>query len=149
MVRLLVAVTDSVFPDLDPEREVPSMMGADLLFAKEPKPEAILEVANGAGAVLTTYAKVTADLITRMMRCRITSRFGIGVDCGSAGSVEDRANRPTQKNLVRLATRNGRRGATQDRVTVDETGAGSKTSAASYQRSSPCRWSQGGLRNRW
>ena len=80
MVRKLVAVTDSVFPDLDPAREVLSRIGADLQLAKEPKPEAILQVARGADAVLTTYAKLTADLITKMTRCQIISRFGIGVD---------------------------------------------------------------------
>jgi D-3-phosphoglycerate dehydrogenase len=80
MARKLVAVTDSVFPDLDPAREVLSKIGADLQLAKEPKPEAILQVARGADAVLTTYAKLTADLITKMTRCQIISRFGIGVD---------------------------------------------------------------------
>jgi D-3-phosphoglycerate dehydrogenase / 2-oxoglutarate reductase len=80
MARKLVAVTDSVFPDLDPAREVLSKIGADLQLAKEPKPEAILQVARGADAVLTTYAKLTADLISKMTRCRIIGRFGIGVD---------------------------------------------------------------------
>ena len=80
MARKLVAVTDSVFPNLDPAREVLSKIGADLHLAPEPKPEAILQVARDADAVLTTYAKVTADMIPQMSRCRIIGRFGIGVD---------------------------------------------------------------------
>jgi D-3-phosphoglycerate dehydrogenase / 2-oxoglutarate reductase len=80
MARKLVAVTDSVFPSLDPAREVLSKIGADLHLASEPKPEAILQVAREADAVLTTYAKVTADMIPQMTRCRIIGRFGIGVD---------------------------------------------------------------------
>ncbi|HVB33258.1 MAG TPA: C-terminal binding protein [Patescibacteria group bacterium] len=78
--RRLVVVTDSVFPNLDPAREVLSKIGADLQFAQGPEPEAILQAAERADAVLTTYAKVTADVISRMTRCRIISRFGIGVD---------------------------------------------------------------------
>ena len=30
--------------------------------------------------LLVTYAKITADMIRQMKRCRIISRFGIGVD---------------------------------------------------------------------
>lgn len=80
MARKVVAVTDSVFPDLDPTREVLAKIGADLEIAKDPRPEAILQVVRDADAVLTTYAKLTGDLITKMTRCRVISRFGIGVD---------------------------------------------------------------------
>jgi D-3-phosphoglycerate dehydrogenase / 2-oxoglutarate reductase len=76
----LVAVTDSVFPNLEPAREILAKIGAELRLAKEPKPEAILEAARDADAVLTTYAKVTADMIPHMTRCRVIARFGIGVD---------------------------------------------------------------------
>jgi D-3-phosphoglycerate dehydrogenase / 2-oxoglutarate reductase len=80
MATRLVAVTDSVFPDLNPARELLSRIDADLLLAEEPESKAILRVARSADAVLTTYAKLTADLIAQMARCRIISRFGIGVD---------------------------------------------------------------------
>jgi D-3-phosphoglycerate dehydrogenase len=39
-----------------------------------------MQVARNADAVLVTYAKVTADMIGQMTRCRIIARFGIGVD---------------------------------------------------------------------
>jgi D-3-phosphoglycerate dehydrogenase / 2-oxoglutarate reductase len=80
MARKLVAVTDSVFPNLDPARAVLGKIDADLLLAKGTKPEAILQVAKDADAVLITYAKVTAEMIRQLSRCRIISRFGIGVD---------------------------------------------------------------------
>jgi len=76
----LVAVTDSVFPNLDPARAVLAKIGADLRLAKEPKPEAIVEAAQDADGVLTTYAKITPDMIARMPKARIIGRFGIGVD---------------------------------------------------------------------
>jgi D-3-phosphoglycerate dehydrogenase len=80
MQQLLVGVSDSVFPNLDPAREVLSRVGAELRLAKEPTAEAILRVARDADALLATYAKITADMIPEMKRCRIISRFGIGVD---------------------------------------------------------------------
>src|SRR5438874_9681944 len=75
-----VAVADSVFPTLDPAREVLSRIGAELTLSPAATPEAIMQIASGADAVLVTYAKITADMIGRMSRCRIISRFGIGVD---------------------------------------------------------------------
>jgi D-3-phosphoglycerate dehydrogenase / 2-oxoglutarate reductase len=80
MSQLLVGVSDSVFPNLDPAREVLSRIGAELRLAKEPTPESILGVARDADALLATYAKITGEMIPQMKRCRIISRFGIGVD---------------------------------------------------------------------
>ena len=80
MDSLLVAVTDSVFPNLDAARRVLSAVHAEVRLASQPTPEAIVAVAREADGVLVTYAKVTADMIREMKRCRIISRFGIGVD---------------------------------------------------------------------
>ena len=76
----LVVVSDSVFPNLDPAREVLATIGAKLQMAQEPTPEAIVRAATAADALLVTYAKITAEMIRQMKRCRIISRFGIGVD---------------------------------------------------------------------
>jgi len=80
MPKLFVGVSDSVFPNLDPAREVLARIGAELHLAKEPTAESILGVARDADALLATYAKITADMIPEMKKCRIISRFGIGVD---------------------------------------------------------------------
>jgi D-3-phosphoglycerate dehydrogenase len=80
MPSLLVAVADSVFPNLEVAREVLGAVGADVQLAPAATSEAIVAVAAGADALLVTYAKITADMIRAMPRCRIISRFGIGVD---------------------------------------------------------------------
>ena len=77
-MRARVAVTDTVFPNLDTARDVLSGIGADLYVAE--RADAILDVAREADAVLVTYAKLTAETIRQLTRCRIISRFGIGVD---------------------------------------------------------------------
>src|SRR5437016_7249721 len=80
MAKFFVAVADSVFPNLDPARELLSSIGAEIQLASEPTPDAIMKLAKDADGVLVTYAKITADMIRQMTRCRIISRFGIGVD---------------------------------------------------------------------
>jgi D-3-phosphoglycerate dehydrogenase len=80
MVDLTVAVTDSVFPNLEPARQVLAGIGAQLRLASEPAPEAILDVARQADGLLVTYAKITSEIIEQLDQCRIIARFGIGVD---------------------------------------------------------------------
>jgi D-3-phosphoglycerate dehydrogenase len=77
---LLVAVADSVFPNLDLARAVVSRAGAELRLSPQATPEAIVATARDADAVLVTYAKITGDMIREMKKCKIISRFGIGVD---------------------------------------------------------------------
>ncbi len=80
MSERIVAVSDSVFPNLDPTRAVLEKIGVELRVADAATPEAILRVCRDADAVLVTYAKITAEMIPQMRNCRIISRFGIGVD---------------------------------------------------------------------
>jgi D-3-phosphoglycerate dehydrogenase / 2-oxoglutarate reductase len=80
MPSLLVAVADSVFPNLDLARAVVSRAGAELRLASQPTPDGIVAAAREADALLVTYAKINADMIREMKKCRIISRFGIGVD---------------------------------------------------------------------
>ena len=80
MSPFVVAVSDSVFPNLDPARRVLSQVGAELRLAADVTPEAILQVARSADATLVTYAKINAEMIRQMTQCRIIARFGIGVD---------------------------------------------------------------------
>ena len=80
MPPFLVAVADSVFPNLDLARAVVSRAGAELRLASQPTPEGIVAAAREADALLVTYAKISAEMIREMKRCRIISRFGIGVD---------------------------------------------------------------------
>src|SRR5688572_15553341 len=80
MPHPVVAVSDSVFPNLDPARDVLAQIGAELHLAADSTPDAILRVAAEADGLLVTYAKITAPMIAQLTRCRVISRFGIGVD---------------------------------------------------------------------
>jgi D-3-phosphoglycerate dehydrogenase len=76
MAQLLVAVSDSVFPNLDQARAVLAKVNAEVRLAADSRPETILGVARDADALLTTYAKITGDMIRQMKRCRIIRGSG-------------------------------------------------------------------------
>jgi D-3-phosphoglycerate dehydrogenase / 2-oxoglutarate reductase len=80
MASFHVTVSDSVFPNLDPARQVLATIGAELRMADTPTPEGIVAAAAASDALLVTYAKISADMIKKMPKCRVISRFGIGVD---------------------------------------------------------------------
>jgi D-3-phosphoglycerate dehydrogenase / 2-oxoglutarate reductase len=80
MTKILVAVTDSPFPNLEPATQVLSELNAELKLAKGTTPEDILAIAREADGLLVTYAKVPASVIEQLTRCKVIARFGIGVD---------------------------------------------------------------------
>ncbi len=79
-MQLVVAVTDSVFPSLEPERRVLGPLGVELRPGQCRSEEEILALARDADAVLNCYARMTAWVIEGLRRCRIIARYGIGVD---------------------------------------------------------------------
>jgi D-3-phosphoglycerate dehydrogenase len=80
MPRPLIAVTDSVFPSLDPALAALKRIDPELRMAKSAAPDDILAVAREADAVLVTYAKLPGDLLRQLKRCKAIGRFGLGVD---------------------------------------------------------------------
>lgn len=76
----VVAVTDTVFPSLDPARAALSGIGAELRMAADASVAGILEAAADADGLLVTYGKITADVIAGLNNCKVIGRFGIGVD---------------------------------------------------------------------
>ncbi len=80
MARFLIAMTDNVFPSLDPAKAALSRLDYELRMAKSPSAEDILAVAKDADAILVTYAKLTRELLMQLTKCKASGRFGLGVD---------------------------------------------------------------------
>src|SRR5262245_30882370 len=80
MARPVIAVTDNVFPTLDPAKAALARLDPELRMAKSGSPDDILAVARDADAILVTYAKLPAELVRALTRCRVIGRFGLGVD---------------------------------------------------------------------
>lgn len=80
MARTLIAITDNVFPSLDPAKAALARLDPEYRMAKSPSADDILAVARDADAVLVTYAKLPGDLLRQLKRCKAIGRFGLGVD---------------------------------------------------------------------
>jgi D-3-phosphoglycerate dehydrogenase len=80
MAGPVIAITENIFPTLEPAKAALAKLNPTLRMAKSPSSEDILEVAGDADAILVTYAKLTADLINQLTRCKAIGRFGLGVD---------------------------------------------------------------------
>ena len=68
MANPLVAVTDHVFPNLEPTKRVLSKLHAELKLAQATTPEAILDVAREADGVIVCYAKMPASVIEQLKK---------------------------------------------------------------------------------
>ena len=63
MPNPLVAVTDHVFPDLEPTKAALASVGAEVNLARSGSAEDILDVARGADAVINCFAQLPGDVI--------------------------------------------------------------------------------------
>ena len=79
-MSFIVAITDYVFPSLEPEQRVLTPLGVELRPAQCKSEEEIIELTRDADGVLNCYAKMTARVIENLHRCKIIARYGIGVD---------------------------------------------------------------------
>ena len=80
MARPVIAVTDSVFPSLDPAIAALARLDPQMRMAESSAADDILAVAREADAILVTYAKLPGELLRQLTRCKAIGRFGLGVD---------------------------------------------------------------------
>jgi D-3-phosphoglycerate dehydrogenase len=78
--KILIAVADSPFVNLQPTEKVLASLDADIQIAKQTTPEAILEVAREADGLMVTFANISKEIIQGLERCKVIGRYGIGVD---------------------------------------------------------------------
>ena len=80
MSRAKVVLTDYVWESLDVEKKTLSGV-ADLVALQTQKPEEFIDQAGDCDALLNTYAgPITAEVMSRMPKCKVIARYGIGVD---------------------------------------------------------------------
>jgi D-3-phosphoglycerate dehydrogenase len=88
MSKYKVVVSDQVFPSVDIERDLLSGIEADLVVASGDVDD-VLEVAADADAILNTYLPWSAGSITRLGKCQIIARYGIGFDNVDLAAARD------------------------------------------------------------
>ena len=80
MSAYTILVTDYAWPNLEIERQLLATVGGALLVAKTGSAEEIARLAPQADAILTCWAQVPASALEAATRCRLVSRYGIGLD---------------------------------------------------------------------
>lgn len=82
MTQLKVVLTDTTVPDYDVEEGIfrDSGLDVDRVYLHTRDPEEVVRHAADADALVVSWAPITRDVIARLPRCRVISRYGIGVD---------------------------------------------------------------------
>jgi D-3-phosphoglycerate dehydrogenase len=75
-----VLVTDYAWPTLEIEQRVLDAADAALIVAPPDEPGALLRLAPQADAILTCWRPIPPAALDAAARCRIVSRYGIGLD---------------------------------------------------------------------
>lgn len=75
-----VLITDYAWPNLDLERAILTEVGAEIVVAPNGTAEEIIALAPDVDAILTCWKQVPAAALDVATRCRIVSRYGIGLD---------------------------------------------------------------------
>jgi len=78
--RFKVVITDTEFGDVEIEKNVLEKIGAKVAVLHSMDEAEIMQATEDADAVITEYAKLTAKVIGNMKKCKVISRYGIGVD---------------------------------------------------------------------
>ena len=75
-----VLITDYAWPSLDIERRLLGAAGAELVVAETGTEAEFLRLAPPVDAILTNWKQVTPAVLDAAPKCRIVSRYGVGVD---------------------------------------------------------------------
>lgn len=75
-----VLVTDYAWPSLDIEQHVLAEIGAELIVAETGDEAELIALAPQADAILFCWKPVTAAVLDAAAKCRVASRYGVGLD---------------------------------------------------------------------
>lgn len=85
-----VVITDYDFGDVDIERGILEAAGAEVIALQAKQESDLFEAARDCTAIMNQYARVGADTIARMERCKVIARYGVGVDIVDVDAATDR-----------------------------------------------------------
>jgi D-3-phosphoglycerate dehydrogenase len=78
--RFQVLITDYAWDSLDIERSVLGPLRAELVVAETGEEAELVALAPQVDAILTNWKRVTPAVLDAAPRCRIVSRYGVGID---------------------------------------------------------------------
>jgi D-3-phosphoglycerate dehydrogenase len=89
MPQYNIVVTDTGFPDADVEMKVLSALDAQVTVAHCRTEDEVLAVARDADGLLVQWAPISRRVIEQLKRCRVISRYGVGVDMIDLDAARD------------------------------------------------------------
>ena len=77
-----IVVTDHEYHDLKIEEEVFSQSNLDIEFvvAQCKTPEDVIKACKDADGIINQYAPLNAEVLSKLEKCKVISRYGVGVD---------------------------------------------------------------------
>lgn len=75
-----IVVSDHEFDSLEIEKEESKRINAELIDASNKKEEEVVELISNADGILNMYYPISRQLMCHMKKCKIISRYGIGID---------------------------------------------------------------------
>jgi D-3-phosphoglycerate dehydrogenase len=97
MARTKIVVTDYYYPDIAQEQEILSGLGdVELVDCTKLVPggvkdeDRVLEYGQDADALIVQFARITRRVIEGLRKCRIISRYAIGVDTIDVGAARQK-----------------------------------------------------------
>ncbi|WP_299640050.1 C-terminal binding protein [uncultured Ruegeria sp.] len=85
-----VVITDYDFGDVSVEKEILEAAGAEVIALQAKRQEDLFDVAPHCAAMMNQYARIGKETITRMQKCEVIARYGVGVDIVDVGTATDK-----------------------------------------------------------
>jgi len=89
MQSLQIVITDTPFPETNVEESILSPLEAAITVGNCRTENDVLALTRDADAVIVQWAPISRRVIENMTRCRIVSRYGVGVDMIDLDAARD------------------------------------------------------------
>ncbi len=86
----VVVITDYDFGDVSVETEILEAAGAEVIALQAKCEQDLFGVAADCAAMMNQYARIGKETISRMHKCEVIARYGVGVDIVDVASATDR-----------------------------------------------------------
>lgn len=75
-----VVITEAEHESFEPEKEELNKVGAEVVVGQCKTEDEIIKIAKDADGLIVQYASITRRVIKSLKKCKVISRYGIGVD---------------------------------------------------------------------
>ncbi|MEP5199561.1 MAG: C-terminal binding protein [Paracoccaceae bacterium] len=85
-----VVITDYDFGDVRVETEILEAAGAEVIALQAKREEDLFDAAPDCAAMINQYARIGQATISRMQKCEVIARYGVGVDIVDVKAATDK-----------------------------------------------------------